>query len=824
MLWNGRLAVSNHSMYRVVRGSALGLLAGRLALSTAFSFLMGSEPSQANCLALPERDLQSLDTSIEANPEVAAAEISRRLAKGAGNHPFIDAQLYAILADARAEQSRVEESLAAAARGLDLLSRVEPSPAVARLKFRIQLLQSQSLIVKPDSAGTVAAVTRLVQGIGPSTIEYTCALSVRALAYYYLGESDRSAADALAAYRLAKDNGWTDARKEVVFTLAGLFGTAGLDDQAQAMLDEVRDIALSFNQTSLLSTVEFQRGELYLRARRFDEARRALDLSAEYSKRTGDRFSVAAATTLLCGVFINQRDFSAAEAVCNAGDQDLAAGHREDLLTLQRAYRARLDIERGRPQAALTQLSMLTHNVHKLLPRQEPQVYRDRARAYTALGRYQEAAADLTHAADIELADDTDARNRRVAVLSAIVTAEKLTAANGLLQQRNLHYQEDLANQRKANRLASGLAVAAGLFCATFAYLFLQVRRHTRDLRRRDIIQRSASSRAPDAIILLDEARIVRLANRNICGDGPAHPEGRPIGEGVPESLWPELNAAIERALVTREIVDLGAEIVVVGSAMRLFDICILPAVDEDAVIGVSLRSIEVTDTRALEREVLDSAALERQRLSSELHEGLGQQLAGVLLMLGNLTAVIKRGLTGADQLVGEISKHVVQSIESTRQLAQGLAPVQIGSGSLSAALRSLVKAASRRLAIDVTCDCRLDDRMISHIAAEHLYRICREAISNAALHGRCTRVNLDLDCCHEHVILNICDDGVGVPSATSTQGFGLKMMTYRAQALGGRLSVNSLPEGGTQVTLTLPLSKVCAADPATGGSGVIKS
>ena len=74
------------------------------------------------------------------------------------------------------------------------------------------------------------------------------------------------------------------------------------------------------------------------------------------------------------------------------------------------------------------------------------------------------------------------------------------------------------------------------------------------------------------------------------------------------------------------------------------------------------------------------------------------------------------------------------------------------------------------------------------------------EAITNAALHGGCARA--DLDCLHEHVVLNIRGDGVGVTYMRSAlQGFGIKMMTYRAQALGGRLRLSSL-------------SKVCAVEP----------
>jgi signal transduction histidine kinase len=95
------------------------------------------------------------------------------------------------------------------------------------------------------------------------------------------------------------------------------------------------------------------------------------------------------------------------------------------------------------------------------------------------------------------------------------------------------------------------------------------------------------------------------------------------------------------------------------------------------------------------------------------------------------------------------------------------------------------------------------------HVQRE-LLRIGQEAISNAVRHARPTVVTIELQ--FEDIAVRLCvtDDGRGfTPPQTLTAGeghYGLAMMRERAEEIGGRFSVRSLPEQGASVEATAPL------------------
>jgi signal transduction histidine kinase len=93
-------------------------------------------------------------------------------------------------------------------------------------------------------------------------------------------------------------------------------------------------------------------------------------------------------------------------------------------------------------------------------------------------------------------------------------------------------------------------------------------------------------------------------------------------------------------------------------------------------------------------------------------------------------------------------------------------------------------------------------------------YRIAQEAIANVSrhAHARTCRVGLSLDDDEQVLELEVADDGDGMPEDRNA-GVGMSSMRERAEELGGTLSVEALPQGGTRVLARLPLSEARAEE-----------
>lgn len=764
------------------------------------------------CLPLPSADLQSIDRDTEDNPDRAVASVESLLhAANGGGSALREAELYSLLAEARGGQSRPDEARAAIKMALAKLAELPAGAPTSRVQLRLHLLDSILDVMASRSAAAVQTTDRLLVGLPDDSLERACTLAVRAQASWFLNQQDHAVADALAAYRLAEEHGWTNARLEAASALARIFKRAGLYEQAERMINDIIAVATKDQRTSMLSTGEYERGLIRMLENRFAEARADLEASRILSEQLGDQFGVAVVNVPICWTQVAEGDLTAAEKTCYAGEPQLVAAQRPDLLATVRALRARIDLGRGRSAAALSKLNqVLTTSRDDIPPSSKPRIYRDRAQALAELHRYQEAYADLHHASELDQSADAEQRNREVAVMSALVASEKLTVVNRLLAAQLSAQRIESAAQQQARRLWIIVSAATLILCVMFACMLLLSRRHSRALRRQEAILRAAGHSAPDALVLLDQFDRVRFGNRNLFGHASMHPIGQPLGVGVPVEALPGLTAAIDQVTQKLQSVTFYQAVRDEAARDRQYEVSVVPAVEDGFLVGIMLRSLDVTELRHLEREVIDGVSRERQRLSGDLHEGLGQELAGITLMLGSLSKQIKLALPDAGVLVDQIASYVAQSIVTTRELARGLSPVHIGRGSLEDALRALARDSATRLRVRIECDFELDSVVVSHTAADHLYRICQEAITNAVLHGRCTRIELKIRISAAALQLTIADNGSGIPADRPvSDGLGVRLMAYRSRLLGGDLQLKTNPGGGAILMVVVPLSQL---------------
>ena len=290
----------------------------------------------------------------------------------------------------------------------------------------------------------------------------------------------------------------------------------------------------------------------------------------------------------------------------------------------------------------------------------------------------------------------------------------------------------------------------------------------------------------PYAAILLNEGEGFRTAATY----------GSPLGE--PETL----PLVYQREEIGRLVLSPRAP----GETFSDADRSLLEDLARQAEVAVHAVTL-TTDLQHSRERLVTTREEERRRLRRDLHDSLGAQLAGLNVQAGALRRLIPSDPDAADELVVELREELRSAISDIRRLAHDLRPPALDDLGLAEALRRLAERyGSEGEQLSVLVEVPEDVPDLPAAVEVAVYRITQEALTNVARHARARTcvVRLAID---EAVALEIVDDGIGIPAQRSA-GVGLSSMHERASELGGSCVVQSVPNGGTQVLVRLPLPK----------------
>ncbi len=213
----------------------------------------------------------------------------------------------------------------------------------------------------------------------------------------------------------------------------------------------------------------------------------------------------------------------------------------------------------------------------------------------------------------------------------------------------------------------------------------------------------------------------------------------------------------------------------------------------------------EIQERRKAEGEILAISGREQCRLGRDLHDGLGQQLVGISFLSKSLATRLKSASPEHADIAAQISQLTAEAVEQARNMAHGLCPVGILGSGFQDALNNLSKniAAMYGIRCEVACD---KEVLLGTDVATHLYRIAQEGVSNARRHGKADHIIISLTVEHGEIVFVVADNGSGISQADDPgDGVGLKIIHYRAEAIGGSLSINPRDNGGTVLRISIP-------------------
>ncbi len=232
-------------------------------------------------------------------------------------------------------------------------------------------------------------------------------------------------------------------------------------------------------------------------------------------------------------------------------------------------------------------------------------------------------------------------------------------------------------------------------------------------------------------------------------------------------------------------------------------------AVGVNAVVAFTVRTfaaIYMQKTRMLSARELQLARMsrrlltaqdeERRRIARELHDGLIQSLAAIKLHLAPVRE------QGGDAYPG-VAMIVDEAIRQTRTLAYSIRPPLLDDLGLVPSLKRLAETVGRENDLAICVESDLEVRLDAALEGL-LYYVVQEALQNAVRHARAHRVTVRLALKDRWVAMSVADDGIGFRPA-DREGLGLRGMRERIGLSGGVLSLESVPERGTTLSVEVP-------------------
>jgi signal transduction histidine kinase len=209
----------------------------------------------------------------------------------------------------------------------------------------------------------------------------------------------------------------------------------------------------------------------------------------------------------------------------------------------------------------------------------------------------------------------------------------------------------------------------------------------------------------------------------------------------------------------------------------------------------------------------------ERRRICRTLHEEIGQMLAAFIISLDGTERRLAEESSEATRQIAYVRSVAEKTLDEIRTIVSDLRPTLLD----ELGLRAAVYAHARRMLAPTGASVEIDTgglaTRLSPPVEVVLFRILQESLTDIAEHAGATRVGVRIVCAGRTVHATVTENGGRFePAAGSRPGegrtIGLFAMRERAAAIGGQVSMRTLPGAGTQIDIMIP----CGGEPVEPG------
>ena len=400
---------------------------------------------------------------------------------------------------------------------------------------------------------------------------------------------------------------------------------------------------------------------------------------------------------------------------------------------------------------------------------------------------------------------------------------------NRLLSERQK--ASEIAYRRTIQVLAIAFGLVLFLLAAEFSLLNIEFTRHERT---QEIAQQS---RELVNAFFSSSSLGLGILNRNLCFRRANDVLARMAGSQPDAMPGKSLEATFGRGLhaddVLRKVITSGQPMLdceIARSARgrqteaRYWSLNYFPIRDaKGEVAQVGVIAVDVTARRNAEAAIrrltarlLNLQDQERRRIAREIHDSLGQYLAGLKITIDMMA---NPAFAKKTELLSECSDLVQRCITETRTISHLLHPPLLDEAGFASAASWFVTGFSQRSGIPVTLDLPPNLPRLPNEVEIALFRVLQESLTNVHRHSESRSAEIYLKAGTEHVTLEVRDHGCGIPQQRLQQmqvdgtqsGVGLAGMRERVRELGGTFEIRS-DRTGTAIRASIPLASAADA------------
>jgi signal transduction histidine kinase len=217
-----------------------------------------------------------------------------------------------------------------------------------------------------------------------------------------------------------------------------------------------------------------------------------------------------------------------------------------------------------------------------------------------------------------------------------------------------------------------------------------------------------------------------------------------------------------------------------------------------------------VEDSRRLTEKMFLNAIIqteekERKRFAKDLHDGLGPLLSTVKMSVSSLAQLEHD--QASKEIVENTAMVINEAIKSLKEISDNLSPHVLNNFGLLRALRNFTNKINATRAIHIQLESNLGNERFSNNIEVVLYRVVCELINNTIKHAAAKTISINLQNDGDDILILYQDDGIGFDMEKLEEqplvgGMGFSNIYSRINSLKGDITLESKPQGGTQVQI----------------------